>query len=141
MISPAWTQTAPWIWLPSHSEEGSQPGRYFLFRKSFQWTRPYGLREFPVHVSADSQYWLFVNGQRVSFGPCKSYPERWYYETVDILPYLTEGENVISARVLRYSFVHTGSSSITSTELLGLIVYGEIEVSTEPQSQYIFASV
>ncbi|KAJ6086118.1 hypothetical protein N7486_010399 [Penicillium sp. IBT 16267x] len=96
-MASAWTQTPPWIWLPAHSEDESQPGRYFLFRKSFQWTRPYELREFPVHVSADSRYRLFVNGQRVSFGPCKSYPERWYYETIDILPYLTEGENVISA--------------------------------------------
>ncbi|KAJ5653665.1 hypothetical protein N7490_000668 [Penicillium lividum] len=127
MASPAWTQTPPWIWLPTHSEDERQPGRYFLFRKSFQWTRPYGLHEFPVHVSADSRYRLFVNGQRVSFGPCKSYPQRWYYETVDILPYLTEGENIISARVLRYSCVNTGSSSIISTELPGLMVHAEIE--------------
>ncbi|KAJ5533210.1 hypothetical protein N7494_009762 [Penicillium frequentans] len=134
-MAPAWTQTPPWIWLPTHSEDESQPGRYFLFRKSFQWTQPYGLREFPVHVSADSRYRLFVNGQRVSFGPCKSYPERWYYETIDILPYLTEGDNVISARVLRYSCVNTGSSSIISTELPGLMVHAELEglsISSDP---------
>ncbi|KAJ5757923.1 uncharacterized protein N7511_006617 [Penicillium nucicola] len=134
MASPSWTQAPPWIWLPTHTEDESQPGRYFLFRKSFQWTRPYGIRELPVHVSADSRYRLFVNGHRVSFGPCKSYPERWYYETVDILPYLTEGENVISARVLRYSRVHTGSSSIISTELPGLMVYGESEVMSTDTS-------
>lgn len=130
-MAPAWAQTPPWIWLPTHCEDESQPGRYFLFRKSFRWTQPYGLREFPIHVSADSRYRLFVNGQRVSFGPCKSYPERWYYETIDILPYLTEGENVISARVLRYSCVNTGSSSIISTELPGLMVHAEIEVSSK----------
>ncbi|KAJ5655831.1 hypothetical protein N7507_007781 [Penicillium longicatenatum] len=134
-MASAWTQTPPWIWLPTHSEDESQPGRYYLFRKTFQWTQPYGLREFPVHVSADSRYRLFINGQRVSFGPCKSYPERWYYETIDILPYLTEGGNVISARVLRYSCVNTGSSSIISTELPGLMVHAEIEglsISTDP---------
>lgn len=128
MPSPDWTRSAPWIWLPTHQEDESQPGRYFLFRKSFQWNQPHGLAEFPVHVSADSRYRLFVNGHRVSFGPCKSYPERWYYETVDILPFLVEGENVISARVLRYSCVHAGSSSIISTELPGFLVHGEIEV-------------
>ncbi|KAJ5319513.1 uncharacterized protein N7506_012217 [Penicillium brevicompactum] len=127
MPSPDWTRSAPWIWLPTHQEDESQPGRYFLFRKSFQWNQPHGLAEFPVHVSADSRYRLFVNGHRVSFGPCKSYPERWYYETVDILPFLVEGENVISARVLRYSCVHAGSSSIISTELPGFLVHGEIE--------------
>lgn len=128
MAFPDWKKTAPWIWLPTHQEDERRPGRYFLFRKSFQWTRPYGLRDFKIHVSADSRYRLFVNDHRVSFGPCKSYPERWYYETVDILPFLTEGNNVISARVLRYSCVHAGSSSIISTELPGFLVHGEIEV-------------
>ena len=122
-----WTKSAPWIWLPTHHEDESQPGRYFLFRKSFHWKRD-GHYAFPVHISADSRYRLFVNGQRVSFGPCKSYPKRWYYETVDILPFLIEGENTISARVLRYSCVHAGSSSIISTELPGFMMHGEIEV-------------
>ncbi|CAG8045264.1 unnamed protein product [Penicillium olsonii] len=125
-MSSDWTKSAPWIWLPTHHEDESQPGRYFLFRKSFHWKRD-GHDAFPVHISADSRYRLFVNGQRVSFGPCKSYPERWYYETVDILPFLIEGENTISARVLRYSCVHAGSSSIISTELPGFMVHGEIE--------------
>ncbi|CAG8158280.1 unnamed protein product [Penicillium salamii] len=127
MTSPEWTKSAPWIWLPTHHEDESQPGRYFLFRKSFVWTKPHGLDDFQINISADSRYRLFVNGHRVSFGPCKSYPERWHYETVDILPFLVEGENTISARVLRYSCVHAGSSSIISTELPGFLVHGEIE--------------
>ncbi|KAL4862365.1 hypothetical protein BDV12DRAFT_207293 [Aspergillus spectabilis] len=127
MASPSWTQAPQWIWSSKHHEDETQPGRYFLFRKTFHWTRQDRLREFPVHVSADSRYRLFINGQRVAFGPCKSYPERWYYETVDILPYLTEGQNVISARVLRYSRVVAGSSSIMSTELPGFVVHGDME--------------
>ncbi|KAJ5682957.1 hypothetical protein N7462_006122 [Penicillium macrosclerotiorum] len=122
-----WTKAAQWIWTPKYREEDNRPGRYFLFRKSFQWTSQTGLSELLVHVSADSRYRLFVNGQRVSFGPCKSYAERWHYETVDILPFLVEGLNVISARVLRYSSVQAGSSSIISTEIPGLMVYGGIE--------------
>lgn len=129
MVS-SWTKSAQWIWTPKYREEDTHVGRYFLFRKTFQWTVPAGVSEFPVHVSADSRYRLYVNGQRASFGPCKSYAEQWHYETVDILPYLKEGDNVISARVLRYSFLEPGSSSIIRTELPGLMLYGEIEVST-----------
>ncbi|KAF3397994.1 hypothetical protein F1880_006433 [Penicillium rolfsii] len=134
MVSP-WTKSAAhWIWAPKYREEDTHAGRYFLFRKSFQWTAPTGVSEFPVHVSADSRYRLYVNGERASFGPCKSYAQQWHYETVDIFPYLKEGQNVISARVLRYSFLEPGSSSIIRTELPGLMVYGEIEglsVSTD----------
>ncbi|RHZ47015.1 uncharacterized protein CDV56_101018, partial [Aspergillus thermomutatus] len=123
----SWTKSAQWIWAPNHHEEDNAPARYFLFRKSFQWSLSSDLKELPVHVSADSRYRLYVNGHRASFGPCKSYPERWYYETVDIRPYLVEGENIISARVLRYSSVYAGSSSIISTELPGFLVHGGIE--------------
>jgi hypothetical protein len=125
----AWLKSAQWIWTPTYLEEENRPGRYFLFRKAFQWTGQ-AEGELPVHVSADSRYRLFVNGQRVSFGPCKGYPERWHYETVDILPHLVEGENVISARVLRYSPTTAGSSSIISTELPGFMLHGDFEVST-----------
>ncbi|CEO59503.1 hypothetical protein PMG11_04177 [Penicillium brasilianum] len=130
----SWTKSAKWIWTPKYREEDSRTGRYLLFRKSFQWVIPTTISEFPVHVSADSRYRLYVNGQRASFGPCKSYAEKWHYETVDILPYLKEGENVISARVLRYSPVEPGSSSIIRTELPGLMIHGEVEglsVSTD----------
>ncbi|KAJ5167495.1 uncharacterized protein N7482_006276 [Penicillium canariense] len=129
-MASSWTKTAQWIWTPKYREEDNQPGRYFLFRKSFQWTALAGQGEVPIHVSADSRYRLFVNGQRASFGPCKSYAERWHYETVDILPFMKEGENVISARVLRYSSVEAGSSSIVRTELPGLVVHSETEVSS-----------
>lgn len=123
----SWTKSAQWIWTPKYRDEDTHTGRFFLFRKSFQWTAPASVREFPVHVSADSHYRLFVNGGRASFGPCKSYPERWHYETVDILPYLKKAEKVISARVLRYLSVEPGSSSIVRTELPELMVHGEVE--------------
>ena len=140
IMASSWQASAQWIWIPNYHEEDNRPGRYFLFRKSFQWSARCHLNKFLLHVSADSRYRLFVNGQRVSFGPCKGYGERWYYETVDIFPHLTEGANVISARVLRYSSIEPGSSSIISSELPGLMVYGEIEVGVMIQlcDEYVF---
>lgn len=135
MASPDWTRAAPWIWLPHYLEEDNRPGRFFLFRKAFQWHPSDNLQDLSVHVSADSRYRLFVNGHRVSWGPCKSYPGKWYYETVDIRPYLRDGENVISARVLRYSTLVPGSSSIVSMPLPGFMLYSphpELAISTDP---------
>ncbi len=54
------------------------------------------------HISADSKYWLYINGQTVVFeGSVKRGPEKngGYYDSVDIAPYLKTGENSICALV------------------------------------------
>ncbi|QDS72372.1 hypothetical protein FKW77_008344 [Venturia effusa] len=125
MSSPAWTAAAKWIWVPEfHDEVEKTPGKYCLFRKQFTLAAEQLFPNFVVHVSADSRYRLFVNGKSVAFGPCKSYPERWFYETVDISQHLVQGANVISARVLRYAYAFPGSSSIIRTGLPGFMLFG-----------------
>jgi len=52
-----------------------------------------------IYVSADNRYRLFVNGTEVSSGPARGMPEHWRYETIDILPWLQKGKNVIAAEV------------------------------------------
>ena len=55
-----------------------------------------------AHISADSKYWLYINGEAVVFeGNVKRGPEKnaGYYDSIDIAPYLKEGENTISALV------------------------------------------
>jgi hypothetical protein len=126
---PAWAPAAKWVWIPNFNEaERDALATFVLFRKKFLWTAKTSGKECAVHVSADSRYRLFVNGVSVSFGPCKSYPARWYCETVDVAPYLVDGMNVISARVLRYSHKITGSLSIMGTYLPGFMVHSDIDV-------------
>ena len=55
-----------------------------------------------AHISADSKYWLYINGENVVFeGGVKSGPEKnaGYYDSIDIAPYLKKGENTICALV------------------------------------------
>ena len=53
-----------------------------------------------AHISADSKYWLYVNGERVAFeGSLKRGKGFGYYDSVNIAPYLKEGENAICALV------------------------------------------
>lgn len=128
---PSASPSPSWIWLPSY-DDTIDPGRFVLFRRSFK------LGQLPtspclVKVSADTRYRLFVNGKSVSFGPCKSYLERWYYETVDIAPFLVQGHNVLAAKVLRFSPNHAGNSNMIRAALPGFWLEGVVGVLDFPQ--------
>jgi len=54
---------------------------------------------FIVHLSADNRYRFFVNGKAVCAGPARGDLAHWNFETVDIAPFLVQGENVVAALV------------------------------------------
>ncbi|WP_108822818.1 alpha-L-rhamnosidase N-terminal domain-containing protein [Dysgonomonas sp. Marseille-P4361] len=69
----------------------------FNFRKKI--TLATAPDSFVIHISADNRYRLFVNGQSVCFGPARGDIANWYFETIDIAPYLKTGDNIIAASV------------------------------------------
>ena len=46
-------------------------------------------------ITADSQYRLYVNGRWVNDGPCRSWPEHYQYDVLDLSAYLQPGVNNI----------------------------------------------
>jgi len=76
---------------------------------------------FVINVSADQRYELFVNGHRVGRGPSRGDILHWYYETVDIAPFLIKGENLIAATVWHFGNWAPGAQI---SQELGLIVQG-----------------
>jgi alpha-L-rhamnosidase len=92
ILSKQWD--AKWITVP---DEPANAYGVFLFRKTFD------VRKVPssfiVHTSADNRYKLFVNEKLVSIGPARGDMYYWNFETVDIAPYLIEGNNIIAAKV------------------------------------------
>ena len=85
---------ANWITVPQTNPTGY--GVYY-FRKSFELTSiP---KTYPVHVSADNRYKLFVNEKLVSLGPARGDLMHWNFETVDLAPFLRIGHNVVAAQV------------------------------------------
>jgi len=86
-----------WIWSTVNPVLENS---WTMFRKTFSAdTLPETL---PAHISADSRYWLWVNGTQVVYeGSLKRGPDAksGYYDTVDIAPYLKTGDNVIAALV------------------------------------------
>lgn len=84
-----------------------------------------------LHFSADTRYKLFVNGVRVAVGPTRSSPLIWYYDTLDIAPYLKPGNNEIQFSVLRYFACSRGAMAFERTALPGLTIVGQVEAGPD----------
>ena len=54
---------------------------------------------YPIRVSADNRFILYVNGNRVGDGPARGDLTHWRYEHFDLAPYLRPGQNLITATV------------------------------------------
>jgi len=86
--------SASWITCPDVPQRDY--GVYH-FRKTFN--LDHQPQKFIVNISADNRYRLFVNGKAVCSGPARGDLYNWYFETVDIAPYLQNGSNTIAALV------------------------------------------
>jgi alpha-L-rhamnosidase len=89
--------TAQWI-----AVAGAVPTEYgvYHFRKLLE--LQHKPEAFIVHVSADNRYKLYVNGNLVCWGPARGDVYHWNFETLDLAPYLKEGENILAAQVWNY---------------------------------------
>ena len=91
-VATSWTAS----WIDDPKAEQTAPGVYH-FRKEFDLA---GKSEaFPIRISADNRYRLYVNGIEVSSGPARGDLLHWRYESVDIAAHLRAGKNVIAALV------------------------------------------
>lgn len=78
-------------------------------------------------ISADTRYKLCVNGIRIATGPSRSSPAIWYYDTVDISPYLRTGINEILVVVMRYFSRSRGAMPFARTSFPGLTTLEHFE--------------
>jgi hypothetical protein len=78
---------------PMAERKSGIENRHILFRKKFVLGEkgPALLR-----VSADDYYKLYINGSFVTQGPCPGYHFHYYYNTVDVSPFLRPGENLLA---------------------------------------------
>ena len=89
--------TAKWIW---DKENLTEKNVWMCFNKNVSLEKK--PEELIAHISADSKYWLYINGENVVFeGSVKRGPDEnsGYYDSTDIAPFLKEGENFICALV------------------------------------------
>jgi len=122
-----------WIWPQTWTATDKEQPRFVYFRKSFRVSAEelVGQVRCTVDISADTRYKLLINGQLASLGPCKGDDSKWYFESVDLAPWLVAGENVISVVVLRYTLEWaSGNHSVWRTSTPGLYVKGELRRSS-----------
>ena len=88
---------AKWIW---DKENLAKKNVWMCFNKKVNLERK--PEELIAHISADSKYWLYINGENIVFeGSVKRGPSEnsGYYDSIDIAPFLKDGENTICALV------------------------------------------
>ena len=84
------------FWVTHPTTQQREYGVYH-FRKTFALTAVPS--SFVINISADNRYRLFVNGKPVNSGPVRGDLFNWYYETLNIAPFLQQGKNTIAAIV------------------------------------------
>ncbi|EXF86007.1 hypothetical protein CFIO01_05942 [Colletotrichum fioriniae PJ7] len=112
----------PWIWHPEWQDHGANTaGGIVHFRKSLNLEEvPHGPSR--IQITADTRYKLFVNGQDVFSGPVKGDEHLWFYDEINIQPFLKAGMNRISVRVLRFFHATQYATSFPRLPIPGLFV-------------------
>jgi alpha-L-rhamnosidase len=101
LASKPWT--AQWITFPDAPERDA-----FVFHFHKVLDLSHAPAHFLVHVSADNQFLLDVNQQRVGTGPALGDLPHWRFETYDLAPWLHSGRNILAATVWGFGTQSTG---------------------------------
>ena len=118
---------ANWI---THPQVAGSEHAVVYFRTAFELsTLP---DSFPIAISADNHYRLYVNGRWVRWGPQLGEVQHWKYDPVDLRPFLRTGRNVLAVQVTNWGHhrffgqqsVHTGLLIQGSGPAAGLTTRG-----------------
>ena len=79
---------ANWIW--TSTTDSHAYNQTIVARRAFTAVKP--VRAI-LRITADSAYRCSINGAWVADGPCRSWPEHYQYDELDVTSYLREGDN------------------------------------------------
>jgi len=75
-----------------------------------------------------------INGTRAMLGPARGYDSAWYYDTIDLAPFLVRGKNTVIIDVVRFYPAFIGAFCFVRTALPGLTLIGKVgnvDISTD----------
>ena len=87
---------AKWIWRKQLRY--NTYNQTIIARKKFRLPQ---VSKAKIRITADSYYRLYINDEWVNDGPCRSWPEYFQYDQIDIASYLKPGNNEIKV-IVRY---------------------------------------
>ena len=112
-----------WMWHPEWTEEcQNSAGAFVYFRKQIM-LDAVPMEPILLNLSADTRYKLYINAQLVCYGPVRGDEHLWFYDEVNIQPYLKTGVNHIVVRVLRLYYATQYGTSFSRLPVPGLFVH------------------
>lgn len=75
-------------------------------------------------ITADDYYKLYINGRFICQGPAPSYTDSYYYNEIDITPFLNKGKNVIAVHLYYQGLVNRVWQSGDNRFGLGAVING-----------------
>ena len=115
MISPK----AKWIWVNSNP----QKNEYAYFEGEYDWSG----EEARLFLAAETDYVLYVNEKRVSFGQFAGYPTEKYYDEIDLTPHSQKGGNRFRITV-RYEGINSATHIDDGAGVIFSLHVGDREV-------------
>ncbi|QNK57954.1 alpha-L-rhamnosidase N-terminal domain-containing protein [Paenibacillus sp. PAMC21692] len=88
-----------WIWA---GQDDRPVNERVCFRKSFQLEETDDSAKAKLHITADSRYRLWFNGNLLGEGPIRSSTAHWYFDTYDVSHLLQKGDNLIAIEVWHF---------------------------------------
>lgn len=108
-----------WIWIPSWNEFDEKEATFVYFRKDIDFNKV--PESYCIKVSADSRYKIYINNRFIEAGPSKGDGQIWFYDEIEIAPFMKEGKNILAVIVLRYPLDHNkGNHGTYRTNTPGL---------------------
>lgn len=112
-----------WIWHPDWQEgaDADSAGGMVHFRRTIHLETLPTNPQF-IEITADTKYKLFINSRLVYSGPVKGDEHMWFYDQLDIQPYLKAGPNFFHVRVLRLYYATPFATSFARLPQAGLLI-------------------
>ncbi|KAG4435636.1 hypothetical protein IFR05_008883 [Cadophora sp. M221] len=111
-----------WMWHPDFAESRTDTAGLFVhFRRRLNVEIP-PVSPLRIQISADTRYKLYANSRLIACGPVKGDQKLWFYDEVDLSPYLRVGENNIAVQVLRFFHATSYASSFPRLLVGGLMI-------------------
>ena len=88
------------IWISADINSERYADFYADFKVGFSVSGEIQGKSLIFNIAAESDYAAYLNGKLVSFGAYKGYPQKKFYNSVDLADYVFSGENELIITVL-----------------------------------------
>ncbi len=89
-----------------------------------------------IRITADDYYKLYINGVYVGQGPAPAYPEHYYYNIIDITPFLREGKNILAVHLYYQGLINRVWNSKDGRFGLACDIIDDVDYKIVPTWKY-----